>query len=153
METVTEKKYVCEYCRSTYTSMRAALECQANCKERYSQWQKWYDKHKPKYKEGDFVYTQHRSFPYKVVGCQRCMGKVSPSYCYKIVAGECQAPFQKQQEDLSLCMSKQTFQSCCEKIQKGLPEGSQYTIWPAARRMTQSTQDRVLNIRLYLPRK
>lgn len=153
METVTEKKYICEYCRSVYSSMITALDCQASCKQRALYQQKWYDTHKPKYKVGDFVYTQHRSFPYMVVGYQRCMGKVNPSYCYKIVAGKYQEPFSKQQEDLSLCMSKQTFQSCCEKIQKGLPEGSQYTIWPAARRMAQSTQDRVLNIRLYLPRK
>lgn len=151
METVTEKKYICEYCRSEYSSMRAALDCQTKCRQRSVSRQQWYDKHKPKYKVGDFVYTQSRLFPYRVVGYQRCMGKVNPSYCYKIIPSDYQEPFKRDQEELSLCMSKQVFQKCCGMIQKGLPVGSQYTIWPATRRMTQSAQARVLNIRIRMP--
>lgn len=57
METLTEKKYVCEYCRFVYPKRKAALACQARCKQRSLQRQQWFKANPPKFKVGDFVYA------------------------------------------------------------------------------------------------
>lgn len=66
METVTEKRYICEYCRSEYPNKKAALSCQATCKKRESERQQWFKDNPPKYKVGDFIYSHSTGYTLQV---------------------------------------------------------------------------------------